>query len=396
VRDYAFGARLARGVAFRVMKRDTKFNYGFLFVSLGAPLIADFFLGRKWAVIVAIVITVGGFFFLLAGHRHHEKDDPPVTESRWNRAIIFGLISAVLGFGAIGIMAVVRQKESGEETARLPVSGDVASSATTKVVAPPARAEQTTVKPKSPKHPKSHDNPANARSAVPCVGTITQFEGDSHDNLVEGDQHLGGAPPCYDVRTVQTLGKAPHHNTVRDITVNQGSGNVPVTPMSQECAPGANCAMSSGQQGGITAGTVNLGGALPRHLSDDDIAGLKSGLVRFHSKVTLGVMAGASDGFPLANQLVKAFHDAGISVNDYVSLRSPSGGSQIYYGIQIQFHGDAVPPDAIVAYYNDSQLGILVSALKQAHLLVAATHSEPSQPEDTLDITILLNPAERH
>jgi hypothetical protein len=29
-------------------------------------------------------------------------------------------------------------------------------------------------------------------------------------------------------------------------------------PMSQECAPGANCAMSTGQQGGITAGTINL------------------------------------------------------------------------------------------------------------------------------------------
>jgi|SRR6266849_4229434 len=30
-------------------------------------------------------------------------------------------------------------------------------------------------------------------------------------------------------------------------------------PVSQECAPGASCAQSSGQQGGITAGTINVG-----------------------------------------------------------------------------------------------------------------------------------------
>jgi len=29
--------------------------------------------------------------------------------------------------------------------------------------------------------------------------------------------------------------------------------------MSQNCAPGASCAMSNGQQGGITAGTINVG-----------------------------------------------------------------------------------------------------------------------------------------
>lgn len=33
-------------------------------------------------------------------------------------------------------------------------------------------------------------------------------------------------------------------------------------PMSQECAPGANCAMSNGQQGGVTAGTY-IAGPLP-------------------------------------------------------------------------------------------------------------------------------------
>ena len=40
------------------------------------------------------------------------------------------------------------------------------------------------------------------------------------------------------------------------------SGASPKTPpptMQQDCAPGSSCAMSTGQQGGITAGTVNIG-----------------------------------------------------------------------------------------------------------------------------------------
>ncbi len=40
--------------------------------------------------------------------------------------------------------------------------------------------------------------------------------------------------------------------------VHKDAAAVPPQPsMSQECAPGASCAQSSGQQGGITAGTVN-------------------------------------------------------------------------------------------------------------------------------------------
>ena len=47
-------------------------------------------------------------------------------------------------------------------------------------------------------------------------------------------------------------------------------------PMSQECAPGASCAQSSGQQGGITAGTVNIGPVPPppRTLTDKQITNL--------------------------------------------------------------------------------------------------------------------------
>jgi hypothetical protein len=43
------------------------------------------------------------------------------------------------------------------------------------------------------------------------------------------------------------------------ITPNPAPASQPSTPIKQECAPGASCAQSSGQQGGITAGTINVG-----------------------------------------------------------------------------------------------------------------------------------------
>jgi hypothetical protein len=93
------------------MKRETKFNYGLLLVSLGVPFIADYFLGRKCAVIAAIVITVAGFFFLLSGHQHREKDEPATPRGRFRRAIILAIASAVCGAGAIGIATVLRKNE---------------------------------------------------------------------------------------------------------------------------------------------------------------------------------------------------------------------------------------------------------------------------------------------
>jgi hypothetical protein len=110
------------------MRREEKFNYGFLFVSLGLPLVADYFLGRTWGVIAAIVTTIAGFLMLLLGHLDKGKDATLATgndkarRSRLKTALLYALVCAIFAFGAIGVRSVILHsyddKPAHAETAR--------------------------------------------------------------------------------------------------------------------------------------------------------------------------------------------------------------------------------------------------------------------------------------
>ena len=85
------------------MNKETKFNYGLLFVGLALPIIADYFLGRAWGVIVAIVVLVIGGILLISGHAHREEG---VTLSRKKKVGAFATVGALLALAFIGIRAV--------------------------------------------------------------------------------------------------------------------------------------------------------------------------------------------------------------------------------------------------------------------------------------------------
>jgi hypothetical protein len=88
------------------MKRETQFNYGFLLVGLGTPLIIDHFLGRKWAVVAAIIITIAGSLLLLAAHQGREEASIE-RKSRLRVATLFVFIGVALGVGSVAIRAVI-------------------------------------------------------------------------------------------------------------------------------------------------------------------------------------------------------------------------------------------------------------------------------------------------
>jgi len=198
--------------------------------------------------------------------------------------------------------------------------------------------------------------------------------------------------PCPKVQTQGPARKAPvkKANNGGDLSA---SPQVQQPPQTQFCE-GGNCAQSTGQTGGVTAGQINIGSPA-RHLSESDVQQLKSRLTPFHSKLTINAMAGTSDAVPLADELKIAIHDAGVSVDDEVHLVMPSGPSKPLYGVQLDFHGDALPLNAPVWYLSGSQLGILAGALEAAHMHVASVHPNPNLPEDSLTLTVGLNPADK-
>lgn len=157
------------------MRRETKFNYGFLFVSLAVPIIADYFLGRAWAVISAIVVAVGGFFFILSGHQHREQGEPPIRRSRLRRAMVLGLASAVIGAGAVGIAKVILKPPRPQIAAvEAPIPATARGAGATAPSPPPPPETKPTTKPTKqrlpPQKPKSQSEPF----VIPPGTTINQ------------------------------------------------------------------------------------------------------------------------------------------------------------------------------------------------------------------------------
>src|ERR1035438_3996775 len=71
--------------------------------------------------------------------------------------------------------------------------------------------------------------------------------------------------------------------------------------MSQECAPGASCAQSNGQQGGITAGTyIGHVDPPPRSLSNQDVALLRSTVAGHPCKILILYVQNDDEAYRLA------------------------------------------------------------------------------------------------
>jgi hypothetical protein len=185
---------------------------------------------------------------------------------------------------------------------------------------------------------------------------------------------------------------------LKDVTaLNNEVKAAPVPPpISQVCAPGASCAISNGQQGGITAGAVNVGNQA-RQITTENTEALTSGLKNFNQKITLAVEIGTWDGMQFASQLRSALRAAGVSVDETIPWKGilPIGGPPMY-GVQIGFHGEEKPLGTPIYYAADSQLGILRLALEAAHIKVTHVNSDPNLPDDTMLVCIGFNLEDPH
>lgn len=157
-------------------------------------------------------------------------------------------------------------------------------------------------------------------------------------------------------------------------------------PMTQECEPGASCAQSSGQQGGITAGTVNIGN-VSRHLEASDRDALISNITGLKSKVHFAVIYGIPDALEYESELAKAINDAHVTVMDDVIPMAWAGGKKTY-GVEVDYHGNPTPDGEKVLIPFESQPGILIGALMKAHIKVGAIHVGQEIPEDEIKLIV--------
>lgn len=90
------------------MRRETKFNYGFLCVGLAIPIIAEYFLGRACGVIVAILVAAAGGIFLVFGHAHREAGEIPLSGR--TKMATYGMVGALIALATFGIRYVYRRE----------------------------------------------------------------------------------------------------------------------------------------------------------------------------------------------------------------------------------------------------------------------------------------------
>jgi hypothetical protein len=104
------------------------------------------------------------------------------------------------------------------------------------------------------------------------------------------------------------------------VAPNPAPASQPSTPMRQECAPGASCAQSSGQQGGITAGTINIGPPPPPPLKLTMSVSEQSGDEKFKYQKVVTITTNVT----LSPVAIGIVCDAPV---EYVSMGTHHGGA---------------------------------------------------------------------
>jgi hypothetical protein len=199
-----------------------------------------------------------------------------------------------------------------------------------------------------------------------------------------------------------TAVKNDRDGKIDNLTVgkNDVGSSASVPSITQQCAPGSSCAISNGQIGGVTAGTINNYGAIGRHLSAQqrkeisDCIGKKPG--------HFGIVAVANaEAQGYAQDWLDVFNQAGNWVNDEKSKQGMDigvvmfmGGS-FFAGMRIAVHdGDpSIPPSASKLLpgsveENFYQCINLRNDLPQRGVLVAY----PNTPTGYIGITIADEP----
>ncbi len=184
---------------------------------------------------------------------------------------------------------------------------------------------------------------------------------------------FGGHPAADYVKTVSILIQsikmpataAPLH--AKHFEIGGQKDIAPSQAQTQTCAPGASCAQSSGQTGGITAGQINIVPA-ERHLTPLQKAVIADFVRGKQCKINmLRALINVPDAQNYALEIAKAFRDGGCDAPKECNLGTIPGGAR--HGIEVTFHDDAIHRDGEKVFvHNGTPEGVITGAFDHAKI----------------------------
>jgi hypothetical protein len=122
---------------------------------------------------------------------------------------------------------------------------------------------------------------------------------------------------------------------------------------------GPGSAYSTGQQGGVTAGTVNIG-PIPRRLPPDKIAGIRDKLTGVHLSLDV-VVAGGRESKQFAEDIINAISVPGINITDRLNF-------------------DLMPGwEGVTIYDPEENIVAIRDALTAANIHISPAQNRPGQ-----------------
>ena len=159
------------------------------------------------------------------------------------------------------------------------------------------------------------------------------------------------------------------------------------SPATGSISQGAGSALSFNQQGGITAGTVNI--APPnRHLTAEQKTAIVFALQGKPCAIaSMGALSNVEDAQNYAFEILDAFKAAGCTVPGTVRLMMTEG--KTWTGITVRYHSDTEHVSGDKVYVSPSSPeGLIVGALDSARLGNVMVGTGPNMTKDTVDVEV--------
>jgi hypothetical protein len=154
-----------------------------------------------------------------------------------------------------------------------------------------------------------------------------------------------------------------------------------------------NSAMSINQQGGITAGMLNVAGMPVRRLKQADKARMLAWLAgqKKDVKVGVGAILSVPDAYDFATDIYNAFQEAGFEM-DEKTVRPMMFIKNPFANVTVEFKGQEPPPGELVDVGTENPVWKVITALSVGNIPVNSLGPKHNAPDGVVTIVVGKNP----